>query len=339
MTQTKKEITAEYKKNKSLEDVLKECKVDLDKWSVDHYSIEENSKGYNFKVFLKIRNDSEPNKEALKKELSSYVGKSVNVKYKHKQNGMLLEFAPFDLHWGKLAWAEESGHDYDMKEAATALNKSIDYTIDAVSKFPVSKVLFPFGNDFFQIDNEQNSTTAGTRQDVDSRFKKILREGRKIVIETIEKLKQVAPVDVVIVAGNHGNLSEFMLGDLLEVKYEKDSNVNVNNTAMSRKYYAYGKNLIGFTHGNEERVQDLVGIMATEESEMWSKCKHRFWHLGHFHMMQEREMQGVKIQYLASLSGSDAWHTKKGYVNNTRGVNSFLYDKEMGLVHRIFFNL
>ena len=334
-----KEIKVDHENQKSLEDVLKECSVDLKKWDVDHYSIEENSKGYNFKVYLKIRNHYEANKQELKKELASYAGKPTVPKYKNKQNGMLLEFAPFDLHWGKLSWAEESGDDYDMKEAAAALNKSIDYTIDAASKFPISKILFPFGNDFFQIDNDQNTTTAGTRQDVDSRFKKILREGRKIVIETIEKLKQVAPVDVVIVAGNHGNLSEFMLGDLLEVKYEKDKSVTVNNSPMSRKYYTYGKNLIGFTHGNEEKVGDLVGIMATEEASLWSKCPHRFWHLGHFHMMQEREMQGVKIQYLASLSASDAWHTKKGYINNTRGVNSFLYDKDMGLVHRIFFNL
>jgi len=325
--------------NKSLEDVLKECSVDLKKWDVDHYTIEENSKGYNFKVYFKLRNPYEANKEELKKELAEYSKKIITPKHKNKQNGLLLEFAPFDLHWGKLAWAEESGHDYDMKEAAAALNKSIDYTIQAASKFPINKILFPFGNDFFQIDNEQNATTAGTRVDVDSRFKKILREGRKIVIETIEKLKRIAPVDVVIVAGNHGNLSEFMLGDLLEVKYEKDVNVNVNNSAMSRKYYSYGKNLIGFTHGNEEKSGDLVGIMATEQSNLWAQCRHRFWHLGHFHMMQEREQQGVKIQYLASLSGSDAWHTKKGYVNNTRGVNSFLYDKEMGLIHRIFFNL
>lgn len=335
---TTKEISVPSN-NKSLEDVLQECSVDLKKWDVDHYTIEENSKGYNFKVYFKLRNPYEANKEELKKELAEYSKKVITPKHKNKQNGLLLEFAPFDLHWGKLAWAEESGHDYDMKEAATALNKSIDYTIQAASKFPINKILFPFGNDFFQIDNEQNSTTAGTRQDVDSRFKKILREGRKIVIETIEKLKRIAPVDVVIVAGNHGNLSEFMLGDLLEVKYEKDINVNVNNSAMSRKYYSYGKNLIGFTHGNEEKSGDLVGIMATEQPNLWAQCRHRFWHLGHFHMMQEKEQQGVKIQYLASLSGSDAWHTKKGYVNNTRGVNSFLYDKEMGLIHRIYFNL
>jgi len=324
---------------KSLEQTLKACGVDESKWSVDHYTIEENTRGYNFKVYLKKKTILGQDVDDLKKELAGYVSKPSPIKYKNRENGMLLEFAPFDLHWGKLAWAEEAGEHYDMKEAAMALNKSIDYTLNAVSKFSVNKIVFPFGNDFFQIDNEQNTTTAGTHQDTDSRFKKILREGRKIVIETIEKLKTVAPVDVVIVSGNHGHLSEFMLGDLLEVKYENDKNVTVNNSPMTRKYYSYGKNLIGYTHGNEEKVTDLVGIMATEQSRLWADCKHRFWHLGHYHMMQQRELQGVRVCWKPSLSASDFWHKKKGYVGNTRGVESSLFDKEMGLIHKIYFNL
>jgi hypothetical protein len=332
-------ISMPCSEGKSLEQTLKACGVDESKWSVDHYTIEENTRGYNFKVYLKKKTVLGQDISELKRELSSYVQKASPIKYKNRENGMLLEFAPFDLHWGKLAWAEEAGEHYDMKEAAMALNKSIDYTLNAVSKFPVSKIVFPFGNDFFQIDNEQNTTTAGTHQDTDSRFKKILREGRKIVIETIEKLKTVAPVDVVIVSGNHGHLSEFMLGDLLEVKYEHDKNVTVNNSPMTRKYYSYGKNLIGYTHGNEEKVTDLVGIMATEESRLWADCKHRFWHLGHYHMMQQRELQGVRVCWKPSLSASDFWHKKKGYVGNTRGVESSLFDKEMGLIHKIYFNL
>jgi hypothetical protein len=181
-------ISIPCSEGKSLEQTLKACGVDESKWSVDHYTIEENTRGYNFKVYLKKKTILGQDISELKKELSSYVQKTSPIKYKNRENGMLLEFAPFDLHWGKLAWAEEAGEHYDIKEAATALNKSIDYTLNAVSKFPVSKIVFPFGNDFFQIDNEQNTTTAGTHQDTDSRFKKILREGRKIVIETIEKM-------------------------------------------------------------------------------------------------------------------------------------------------------
>jgi hypothetical protein len=325
---------------KSLEQALKSCKVDESKWNVDHYTIEENTRGYNFKIYLKKKEFLGQSLADLKKELSQLcVSKETKPKYKIKQNGLLLEFAPFDLHWGKLAWAEEAGEDYDMKEATAALYKSIDYTIEMASKFNISKIVFPFGNDFFQIDNEQNTTTAGTRQDTDSRFKKILREGRKLIINTIEKLKSVAPVDIVIVSGNHGGLSEFMLGDLLEVKYENDKFVNVNNSPTSRKYYTFGKNLIGYTHGDQEKVNDLVGIMATEKPKEWGDSKHRIWHLGHMHMMQAREMQGVKVEWLPSLSASDAWHSKRGYINNTRGVVSSLFDKEMGLVNKIYFNL
>jgi hypothetical protein len=325
--------------SKSLESTLKACNVDLKVWDVDHYTIEESSKGYNYKIYLKKKHPSMQDIKELAKELASFGPSSSPIKYKTKEGGMLLEFAPFDLHWGKLAWAEESGEDYDMKEATIALNKSIDYTLQAASKFNISKIIFPFGNDFFQIDNEQNTTTAGTRQDADSRFKKILREGRKIVIDTIEKLKKIAPVDVIIVTGNHGGLSEFMLGDLLEVKYQNDKNVTINNSAASRKYYQYGNTLIGYTHGDQEKITDLVGIMATESAQNWAQSKYRFWHLGHFHTMQTKELQGVRVEWLPSLSATDAWHKKKGYVNNTRGVVSSLYDKNMGMVHRIYFNL
>jgi hypothetical protein len=207
---------------KSLEQTLKSCGVDESKWLVDHYTIEENTRGYNFKVYLKKKEYLGQSLQELKKELSEYctTKNTFTLKHKIKQSGLLLEFAPFDLHWGKLAW-----------------DKSIDYTLQTASKFDISKIVFPFGNDFFQIDNEQNTTTAGTRQDTDSRFKKILREGRKLIINTIDKLRTVAPVDVIIVSGNHGGLSEFMLGDLLEVKYENDKFVNVDNSPTSRKYY------------------------------------------------------------------------------------------------------
>lgn len=326
--------------NKNLESVLKDCKVDLNLWAVDHFSIEENSRGYAFKIHLKAKSLDLENTD-VKKYIEKY---SSNItistpKYKIKNDGLLLEFAPFDLHWGKLAWSGETGQNYDLKEASKALNKSIEFTLDTASKFNISKILFPFGNDFFQIDNEQNTTTAGTKQDVDSRFKKILTEGRQLVINIIEKLKQVAPVDVVIVPGNHGTISEFMLGDLLEVKYEKDKYVNVNNSPTSRKYYSFGNTLIGYTHGDQEKITDLVGIMATEQPQKWANSKYRFWHLGHMHMMQSREFQGVKIEWLPSLSASDAWHSKKGYVNNTRGVVSSIYEKDMGLINKIYFNL
>jgi predicted phosphodiesterase len=226
-----------------------------------------------------------------------------------------------------------------MDLAEEALAKAVDFTLNTASKFEVTKIVFPFGQDFFQIDNEQGTTTAGTQQDTDSRFKKIFKEGRRVVIETIEKLKQLAPVDVIVVPGNHGKISEFMLGELLYIKYQNDKHVNVDNSAPDRKYYIYGKNLIMYTHGDQEKNSDLPLIMATEMPKEWADCPSRYIKLGHFHQEMLREYCGVKVEILPSLSATDAWHKRKGYVNNTRGVISSIYDKNLGLINKIHFNL
>lgn len=39
--------------SKSLEDALKGCKADLDIWEVERYAVEENTKGYNYKITFK----------------------------------------------------------------------------------------------------------------------------------------------------------------------------------------------------------------------------------------------------------------------------------------------
>jgi hypothetical protein len=325
--------------SKSLDDALRSCQVDLNVWEVDRYAVEENTKGFNYKITLKKKSPLLWDIEALKKELSEYAKSPVKVQHKFKEEGLLLEFGLFDLHWGKLAWDEESGANYDMDLAEEALTKAVDFTLNVASKFEVAKVVFPFGQDFFQIDNEQGTTTAGTQQDTDSRFKKIFKEGRRVVIETIEKLKQFAPVDVIVVPGNHGKVSEFMLGELLYIKYENDKHVNVDNSSMDRKYYKYGKNLIMYTHGDQEKNSDLPLIMAVERPNEWAECQSRYIKLGHFHQEMLKEYCGVKVEILSSLSATDAWHKRRGYVNNTRGVISSLYDKNLGLFNKIYFNL
>jgi hypothetical protein len=41
------------------------------------------------------------------------------------------------------------------------------------------------------------------------------------------------------------------------------------------------------------------------------------------------DQRGVQIQILPSLSGTDYWHYKKGYLSNKQ-AKAFLYDLEKG---------
>ncbi len=51
------------------------------------------------------------------------------------------------------------------------------------------------------------------------------------------------------------------------------------------------------------------------------------------------EYQGVIIRYFNSLSGSDSWHHKKGYIGAKRSAEALLWDPTKGLKNNIYFTL
>lgn len=324
----------------SLDEVLEKCQVDLKNWNVDDFNVKELSGGkFLWNVYFKKSKNCQEINDLLKNIIPApFVGKN---KYEEKENGVLAELNLADFHIGKLCWAEETGHNYDIKTAIGIFRDAINYKIAQLKKYPVEKILFPVGNDFFQVDNLQNTTTAGTQQDVDSRYGKMFREGTKLIIESIERLREIAPVDVLITPGNHDKLSIFFLGEILEIYYQNNENVNVDTSLLPRKYYKYGKNLLGFTHGNDIKLADLPMIMAVESPKWWGETKYRFVKCGHFHhqKMILNEVSGIIVEIMPSLSGTDSWHKNKGYTGNIRSAVTAIYDKEMGLVGKIYFNL
>jgi hypothetical protein len=165
----------------------------------------------------------------------------------------------------------------------------------------------------------------------------MLKVARRIVVETIDELSLIAPVDVIVIPGNHDATVSLMLGEILDAFYHNNENVNINNSPRSRKYYEYGKTSIQFTHGNEESHHDLGLIFANEQPELWAKTKFRFCQLGHFHKNKKinyvsvDEFQGFQVQVLPTLSSPTAWADKKGY-SSLKQAKAFLFDKKEGLI-------
>ena len=249
-----------------------------------------------------------------------------------------MEISIFDLHFGKLTWDEETGQNYDIKIAKELFLSCLAQLLEQSRNYEVERILFPIGNDFFNVDNKENTTTAGTPQDEDTRWKKTFTRGRQLIVEAIDTLRQIAPVDVIVVPGNHDAERSFYLGDAIECWYHSCPDVTVNNTAKVRKYYQYGNCLIGFTHGRDEKTFELPMIMATEASTMWAHTKFREWHLGEIHHKKEikwistEEFKGTTVRFLRSITSTDAWHFQQGYVNNLRAGEGFVWDKDNGLV-------
>ena len=198
-------------------------------------------------------------------------------------------------------------------------------------------ILLPLGNDFFNVNGAGEFTVNGTRQVEDTRWQKTFREGRKLLVEIVDMCVQIAPVDVLIVPGNHDRERMFYAGDALECWYHAHPGVLVDNRAQLRKYYTFGKNLIGFTHGSEEKFTMLPGIMAHEAAMWWGQTTHREWHIGDRHhkevlIQNVKEEKGVTIRLMRSLSPADEWHYRTGWIGAEKAAEAYLWHPEKGVI-------
>lgn len=258
------------------------------------------------------------------------------IKWAPESERHLLEIAPVDLHVGKLSWGEETGHDYDIRIAERVFTDAIDEILARVQGLTVEQIVLVVGNDLTQTDNLAGTTTAGTFVDTDTRYIKAFRRAVAINRWAIERCASVAPVLVKIIPGNHDRLTAFHVGDVLAAAFEGRASISIDNSPKLRKYHHYGVNLLGWTHGSEERQADLPLIMAQEEPEAWAATKWREIHTGHYHKAKEMRytagdsFNGVRVRILPSLCGPDAWHFARGFVHEQRACEAFIWNRTRG---------
>ena len=265
----------------------------------------------------------------------------------------LLEISLFDLHMGKLAWHGETGENYDVKIASRRFMKAINKLINQASSFNFNRVLFPIGNDFFNSDNLNNTTTHGTPQEEDLRWKNSFSVGVKLLVDAIILLKQTGvPVDVMVIPSNHDFERSYYMGSYLDAWFRDDEQVNINNGASPRKYYKFGKVLLGFTHGSEEKESSLPMLMATDidSKPVWSETVFHEWHLGHQHRKKGfkytvsrdtmfNEELGVIVRYLSSLTGTEEWHHRKGFLGSAKAGEAFIWNDTDGMMAHLNVNI
>lgn len=260
---------------------------------------------------------------------------SYELVFPDKKYGSMYEICVFDLHYGKYASAEETGgSNYDMDIAENIFHSAIDSLLSRVDS--TDYILFGVGNDLFNSDVD-NYTTKGTPQDNHGSHREHFRRVRQMCVNAIDKALSIAPVQVVMVSGNHDMNTIYYLGEVLDAWYSNTDYVEVDNAPTLRKYHRYGVNLIGFSHGNEEKDSSLPQIMANEAREDWGQSYFCEWHLGHAHKSGRTKytpvatIDGVTIRRIASLSPPDWWHAKKGFTAGPFAAEGFLWNENGGI--------
>ena len=127
-----------------------------------------------------------------------------------------LVICPTDFHWGKGGWVDEVGETYNFEEARIRLFNAL---INKLSSNP-EKIYIGIGSDWFHVDNDAGTTTKGTPQDMCGSPAQILISGCQLAREHIDLLRQVAPVEIIAMPGNHDRMSSYALMMYLSAAYE-----------------------------------------------------------------------------------------------------------------------
>ena len=298
-----------------------------------------------FRFSIVTKEDLTANENDILKTVGNFIEKHSphypSVKREVKYNNHLLVINPADIHIGKYANQLETGDGYNVEIACERVLEGLQGLIDKSKGFDVDRVLFCIGNDILHIDNVYNTTTAGTNQDVDGKWWEHFEIALALYVKCVEILREIAPVDVIHSMSNHDYQSGFHLAHALKSWFRLDGEVTFDISVAHRKYYKYGKNLIGLEHGDGAKMDKLPLLMAQEQPLLWSETTHRYWYLHHLHhkvkhkWLDAKDFIGVTVEYMRSPSGTDSWHSRKGFSGVPKAVEGFLHEKVSGQVARL----
>jgi hypothetical protein len=289
-------------------------------------------KNPNFKV--EELNEIQRIKDECIKEVKLYAPKYHAIETIKSEDTHLLVIDIADLHIGKLATAFETGEDYNSQIAVKRAKDGLQGILNKAKGFNIDKVLFVAGNDILHTDNTRRTTTGGTPQDTDGMWYDNFIMAKNLYIDLLEKLLSFADVEVVYNPSNHDLTHGFFLMQLIEAHFSK-STINFNVDLKHRKAFKYGNNLIGTTHGDGAKIENLPLLLATEFPILWSETKHRYIYSHHVHHKTSKDFIGVTFETLRSPSGSDSWHHKNGYTGVPKAVEGYIHHKEFGQVARL----
>ena len=263
-------------------------------------------------------------KEAFFEEMKDYIPQVVDPVYNFKVGDPIAyEISLPDFHYGKITNVSQDKANRIFLNTVKELHRK-------ATGLNIERFILPIGNDGLNSEGYSRATTKGTPQHDAEEWQETFRGYWKLLVIAIDYLSAFAPVDVIVVQGNHDFERMFYIGEVIEAWYKDSTIVEVDNSLDSRKYYVYGKNLLMFTHGDKEKPANMPLLMATEEPILFAKCKYREVHCGHQHReIVNTYTGGIKVRFLPSICANDTWHKTMGY-GAMREAQAYIWNKNKG---------
>ncbi|WWE96449.1 DNA repair exonuclease [Salmonella phage VT223] len=254
---------------------------------------------------------------------------------KKRLNEKLLNlYTVSDFHLGMLAWADESGDDWDMKIAEDLFSRWFDA---AFQKAPDAGVgVINLLGDFAHFDSLDAVTPAsGHVLDADTRYQKLvrymIRMVRRVVNMALVKHKNV---HLLIVQGNHDESGMIWLAEMFNTLYDNEPRVFVDTSADVYKMVQHGKTTLFFTHGHKARFDAIEPVMIAKFRKAFGDSVYSYAHVGHLHHQKIVESRNMIVEQHRTLAAKDAYASRGGWMSG-RSANVITYSAEYGEVARL----
>ena len=325
-------IVTDYEPKDDIE-LAKLHKINLDKYIITNYWSKMLPSGkFTSSVFSKLKQAKDYSPEDFAKFLENYKPNNITVdKVPNFKDVVNVEISIADFH---LAKRTVDGDNSPQARAARYFNVAQSLINKVVSNYHIDTVVLPISNDFFHTDNYQHQTTNGTPQDTIMDYSEEYELGFSILVDTVNMLRKYASqVVVVLVQGNHDRTKSFYLAHALDVFFKEVADVDFIREHSVVKGITLGNTFIGWHHGNC-KLEDLPLLFATHPkySQAFGNAKYREVHTGDKHHYMAKELKGVRIQQMPSLSGTDRWHLDNNFVHSVRAALALVYDIELGKI-------
>ena len=327
-------ITLDYEPKDDIE-LAQLHKIDLERYVITNYWSKVLPSGkFTSSVFSKRKTPTDYTSEDFSKFLENYKSNYIPIPSPDRNNNRNIIDVELSLSDYHLAKRYVDGDNDPAVRARRFFNVAQNLIEKVRAIYDINKVVFPISNDFFHTDNYQNSTTNGTPQDIILDYASEYELGFAILVDTIKMLKANSNhVEVILVQGNHDRTKSFYLAHALDIFFTNENSVSFTREHSVVKGTMVGETFIGYHHGNC-KIDELPLLFATHPtySQMFGRAKYREVHTGDKHHYMAKEIKGVRIQQMPSLSGTDRWHKDNNFVHSVRAALALVYDAKFGKV-------
>ena len=253
-------------------------------------------------------------------------------KKKKLNDELLIEIPAIELHLGKYAEELESGQNYGTEIAKSRFYEILRQILEMQEIVRADRCVVMIGNDFFNSDTVGNTTTKGTQQFNDIRWKSLFIVGLELYKDFFNTLRcRFNHVDVRLCQGNHDVMSSFYLYMALSAYYRLDAIVKFEENYREYQCYRFGDNAIFFGHG-DGNIKRIIQSIPAEFRKEWGEAKFSELHLGHYHKeWSVDDTNGMVVRRIGSPTGTDSWHYSERYVGSTQKHQLFVWHKSQGL--------